>query len=127
MIKTAEQAFTVSFIKQAMAYGLSEAQATNLFKTASEKYANDWMAQLQPYLDQAKPYLDQAKQMAQQNPTAVGAIGGGLGGAVAGAGIAGKGNRLKGALGGGLAGAGDRKSTRLNSSHVSESRMPSSA
>ena len=31
------------------------------------------------------------------------------------------------ALAGGIASALDRKSTRLNSSHVSESRMPSSA
>jgi len=99
MIKSAEQAFTQSFIKQAMANGLSEAQATKLFKTAAEKHANDWMAQLQPYLQKAQDF-------ASQNPAAAGAIGGGLGGMAVGAGAAGKGNRLKGALGGGLAGAG---------------------
>lgn len=99
MIKSAEQAFTDSFIKQATAYGMTEAQAKNLFKVAATKYANEWLSQLQPY-------LDQAQQFTQQNPTAVGGIAGGLGGAALGAGVAGKGNRLKGALGGGLAGAG---------------------
>lgn len=99
MIKTAEQAFIGSFIKQAMSYGLTEAQSNALFKKASEKYANDWMAQLEPY-------LQQAQQMAQQNPTATGAAAGGLAGAGIGAMAGGQGNRGKGALAGGLGGAG---------------------
>lgn len=118
MIKSAEQAFTQSFIKQAMANGLSEAQATKLFKTAAEKHANDWMAQLQPYLQKAQDF-------ASQNPTAAGAIGGGLGGMAAGAGLAGKGNRIKGALGGGLAGAGlgAAGGTMLHNGHISSQNM----
>lgn len=118
MIKSAEQAFTQSFIKQAMAYGLTEAQATKLFKTAADKYANDWLTQLQPYLAQAQQYV-------QQNPTAAGAIGGGLGGMAAGASLAGKGNRMKGALGGGLAGAGlgAAGGTMLHNGHISSQNM----
>lgn len=96
---TVQDAFTQQFIKQGMAYGLTQVQASNLFKKAAEKHAIDWQAQLQGLVDSASNY-------AQQNPTAAGSIAGGLGGATTGAMVGGPNNRMKGALGGGLAGAG---------------------
>ena len=92
---TVQESFAQQFIKQGMAYGLTQVQATSLFKNAAEKYANEWGAQLQGLLGGAQNF-------AQQNPAAAGSIAGGLGGAVAG----GIGGGAKGALGGGLAGAG---------------------
>ena len=65
--------------------------------------------------------------------TVGGALIGGAGGAVVGDAIGGSGGAVIGGLAGGTAGAligresGDRKSTRLNSSHEDLSRMPSSA
>ena len=92
---TAQESFAQQFIKQGMAYGLTQIQATNFFKSAADKYANDWGGQLQGLMDGAQGF-------AQQNPAMAGAAAGGLGGAVAG----GIGGGAKGALGGGLAGAG---------------------
>lgn len=92
---TAQESFAQQFIKQGMAYGLTQIQATNFFKSAADKYANDWGGQLQGLMDSAQGF-------AQQNPAMAGAAAGGLGGAVAG----GIGGGAKGALGGGLAGAG---------------------
>ena len=97
---TKEAAFINGFVKVAMSYGLTEAQAVAVFK----KEANDgWGAKLQGLMQQGG---QQISNFAQQNPTAAGAIGGGLAGAAGGAIAGGEGNRMKGALGGGLAGAG---------------------
>lgn len=97
---TKEAAFINGFVKVAMSYGLTEAQAVAIFK----KEANEgWGEKLQGLMQQGG---QQVSQFAQQNPTAAGAIGGGLAGAAGGALAGGEGNRGKGALAGGLAGAG---------------------
>ena len=97
---TKEAAFTQQFIKQGMAYGLTEIQATTFFKQAAQKFANDWGQQLQGM-------AGQVGQFAQQNPAAAGAIGGGLGGAALGGMMGGgKGMMAGGAAGAGIGGAG---------------------
>lgn len=104
---TKEAAFINGFVKVAMSYGLSEAQAMAVFKKEANE---DWGAKLQGLMQQGGELAQQGGQQisnfAQQNPTAAGAIGGGLAGAAGGAIAGGEGNRMKGALGGGLAGAG---------------------
>jgi len=85
------KAYVESFLKTASERGVSEKQANEM---------------LQHLLSQLQQGGQNVAGLAQANPEAAGAIGGGLAGAGAGALAGGEGNRSKGALIGGAAGAG---------------------
>lgn len=90
-------AFAEGFMKTAMEVGFSEGQSWDLLNT---KLAQN----VHPQVKQANDMLKQIKELITQNPEIAGALGMGGLGAAAGAGLAGKGNRGKGALVGALGG-----------------------